>query len=94
MSCMAILFLGFQITSSDIRPHISWAVSLEDAPLGALSANTVRLIFECIMPLNCSFEIFEVHLILKLGYIIGQVYIFTLLNKDIHHHERILSKLR
>ena len=28
MSCMTILFLNLQITRSDIRPHIKWAVSL------------------------------------------------------------------
>ena len=27
-SCMTILFLNLQITISDIRPHIKWAVSL------------------------------------------------------------------
>ena len=28
VSCMTILFLNLQITRSDIRPHIKWAVSL------------------------------------------------------------------
>ena len=28
MSCMTILFLKLQITRSDIKPHIKWAVSL------------------------------------------------------------------
>ena len=28
MSCVTILFLTLQITRSDIRPHIKWAVSL------------------------------------------------------------------
>ena len=29
VSCMTILFLKLQITRSDIRPHIKWAVSLQ-----------------------------------------------------------------
>ena len=28
MSCMTILFLGLQITRSDIRPHIKWGISM------------------------------------------------------------------
>ena len=28
MSCVTILFLNLQITGSDIRPHIKWAVIL------------------------------------------------------------------
>ena len=28
VSCMTILFLNLQITKTDIRPHIKWAVSM------------------------------------------------------------------
>ena len=28
VSCMTIFFLNLQITRSDIRPHVKWAVSL------------------------------------------------------------------